>query len=69
MPTISPDLTMTLRSTFFKPCASAESCNGDFDCDVNVDANDVSIFLEDFGRSEFFNPCPACVAEDWCVYP
>ena len=35
---------------------------------VNVDANDVTMFLEDFGRSQFNNPCPSCVAGDWCVY-
>ena len=31
--------------------------------------SDVEIFLEDFGRSEFFNPCPPCEVGDWCVYP
>jgi hypothetical protein len=29
----------------------------------------VAIFLEDFGRSTFNNPCPACVGGPWCVYP
>ena len=29
-------------------------CESDFDCNGAVDANDVSTFLEDFGRSEFF---------------
>jgi hypothetical protein len=33
-------------------------CNGDFNYDGNCDANDVSTFLEDFGRSQYFNPCP-----------
>jgi hypothetical protein len=33
-------------------------CNGDFNYDGNCDADDVSTFLEDFGRSQFFNPCP-----------
>jgi hypothetical protein len=33
-------------------------CESDFNCDGNVDANDVSTFLEDFGRSPFNNPCP-----------
>jgi hypothetical protein len=34
-----------------------------------VDGGDVEKFLEDFGRSSFINTCPACVQEDWCVYP
>jgi hypothetical protein len=54
-------------TSFFNPCTHADQCSGDFDC--NVDADDVTKFLEDFGRSQFFNPCPACVAGDWCVYP
>ena len=32
-------------------------CEGDFNCDGNVDAVDVDAFLADFGRSQFFNPC------------
>jgi hypothetical protein len=32
-------------------------CEGDFNCDGNVDAVDVDAFLADFGRSTFFNPC------------
>jgi plastocyanin len=32
-------------------------CEGDFNCDGNVDAIDVTSFLADFGRSTFFNPC------------
>jgi plastocyanin len=32
-------------------------CEGDFNCDGNVDATDVTSFLGDFGRSTFFNPC------------
>jgi hypothetical protein len=38
------------------------------DVDGDVDADDVTTFLEDFGRDEYFNPCPACVVGDWCVY-
>jgi hypothetical protein len=34
-----------------------EKCEGDFDSNGNVDADDVSAFLTDFGRSIFFNPC------------
>ena len=33
-------------------------CEGDFNKDGNVDAADVTIFLQDFGRSEYNNPCP-----------
>jgi len=36
-------------------------CESDFTCDGDVDSADVSTFLEDFGRSPFFNPCPPCV--------
>ena len=32
-------------------------CEGNFNCDANVDATDVNLFLEDFGRSIFTNPC------------
>ena len=32
-------------------------CEGNFDCDTDVDAADVTAFLADFGRSIFFNPC------------
>jgi hypothetical protein len=33
-------------------------CQGDFNYDGNVDAADVSVFLQNFGRSKFNNPCP-----------
>ena len=36
-------------------------CEGDFNCDGNVDAGDVSPFLADFGRSLFFNRCTNAV--------
>jgi hypothetical protein len=32
-------------------------CECDFDCSGSVDANDVTAFLMDFGRSTFNNPC------------
>ena len=32
-------------------------CEGDFDCDQDVDAADVAKFSADFGRSSFFYPC------------
>ena len=30
-------------------------CEGDYNRDNNQDANDVTKFLEDFGRNQFFN--------------
>ena len=33
-------------------------CEGDLDFDLDVDADDVTIFLEDFGREPYYNPCP-----------
>jgi hypothetical protein len=32
-------------------------CEGDFNCDGNVDAGDVTAFLFDFGRNQFNDPC------------
>jgi len=32
-------------------------CEANFDCDQDVDADDVTKFLEDFGRNQFNNPC------------
>jgi photosystem II stability/assembly factor-like uncharacterized protein len=32
-------------------------CEGNFDGDLDVDAEDVNEFLSHFGRSQFFNPC------------
>ena len=32
-------------------------CECDFDCNGAVDANDITSFLADFGRSEFNDPC------------
>ena len=33
-------------------------CKGDFEYDGDVDADDVTEFLNHFGRSQFNNPCP-----------
>ena len=33
-----------------------------------MDAADVTKFLEDFGRSQYYNPCPICPGKLWCVY-
>ena len=32
-------------------------CESDFNCDGNVDADDVTTFLTDFARGHFFDPC------------
>jgi len=32
-------------------------CEADFDCDGDVDAEDVTTFLDDFGRNQYNNPC------------
>ena len=36
-------------------------CEGDFNCDCDVDGSDATIFKSGFGRSEFNFPCPPCV--------
>jgi hypothetical protein len=41
-------------------------CEGDFNCDRNVAADDVNKFLEDFGRNLWNDPCPQCVVGNWC---
>ncbi len=37
-----------------------DACEGNFDCDQDVDGTDAAVFKEDFGRSAFKNPCPDC---------
>ena len=34
-------------------------CEADLDYDCDVDADDVTMFLEDFGREEYYLPCPS----------
>jgi hypothetical protein len=34
-------------------------CKGDHDYDGDCDSADVASFLQDFGRSQFNNPCPS----------
>jgi hypothetical protein len=38
--------------------AQGEPCQGNFDFDQDVDANDVTVFLQHFGRNQYDNPCP-----------
>ena len=41
------------------PCVLAQDlCEGNFDCDQDVDGTDAILFKTDFGRSPFSNPCP-----------
>ena len=47
-------LTLTVSTTL------AEPCNGDFDCDGDVDGSDVIALKLDFGRGQFNNPCDPC---------
>ena len=50
-------------------CNNESQCHGDFDCDNDCDGTDAAKFKEDFGRSGFNNPCPACTQGNWCIYP
>jgi hypothetical protein len=45
--------------------AQGEPCAADFDCDLDVDADDASAFLQDFGRSVF---CGASGAGFLCSF-
>jgi hypothetical protein len=54
------------RNRYSTPCTDFDPCNGDFDCDGDVDASDALILKTDFGRNVYHNPCPDCVAGDWC---
>ena len=45
------------------------NCKSDFNCDLNVDAIDVSEFLNEFGRSQYLIPCAnddPCIADYEC---
>ena len=37
-------------------------CEGNFDCDGDVDTDDIRAFLLDFGRNPYNDPC----TNDWC---
>jgi len=39
-----------------------DACEGNFDCDGDVDGTDAAVFKTDFGRSAFKNPCPDCTS-------
>ena len=54
---------------FTSPIAVAQDpCEGNFDCDQDVDGTDAAVFKEDFGRSQFSDPCPTC-QENPCPCP
>ena len=38
--------------------AQGEPCQGNFDYDQDVDAQDVTVFLQHSGRNQYNNPCP-----------
>ncbi len=40
------------------PVMAQDFCDGNFDCDVDVDGTDAFVFKSDFGRSQINNPCP-----------
>jgi hypothetical protein len=40
---------------------AVDLCEGNFDCDGDVDGMDAFIFKEDFGRTPYNDPCPPCV--------
>ena len=54
------------KTTLNNPCTNENPCNGDFDCDGDVDEGDRTLFQADFGRGQYNNPCPDCVAGYWC---
>ena len=44
-------------------------CEGNFDCDGDVDGTDAMKFKEDFGRNLLKNPCPNCVGTTTTTVP
>ena len=40
-------------------CVNVIKCDGDFDCDKDIDGKDAMDFKKDFGRSLLANPCTA----------
>lgn len=44
----------------FSLSVPATPCNGDFNCDADVDGSDAGTFKADFGRSAFNEPCDPC---------
>jgi len=55
------------RNIFNKPCGNnyIDKCAGDFDCDADVDANDLGKMITSLGRKD----CPSYVSGLSCQYP
>ena len=52
---------------FSAPNVIAEGpCTADFDCDLDVDADDVTEFLDQFGREQYYDPCPTILCPISC---
>ena len=51
---MSADPIFTYERSFLQ---TTGPCNGNFDCDQDVDGTDAAVFKEDFDRSPFKNPC------------
>ena len=49
---------------FTNPCTAENPCNADFNCSGFVDADDMTIFVTDMGRTD----CPPCFEGTWCDY-
>ena len=61
-----PQLTLEETSTSI-PVLNGSPCNGDFNCDANVDATDVTKFLEDFRQKSVQQSLP-CLCGRGVVY-
>lgn len=47
--------------------AAQDFCEGNFDCDQDVDGTDAAVFKEDFGRNAFSSPCDNCYTCPPCI--
>ena len=51
---------IVVASLFLLPapyCLAQDVCEGNFDCDQDVDGSDLTTFIIDFNRSSMNNPC------------
>ena len=56
---VEPSTTSTSVVPSSTTTITTDNCEGNFDCDLDVDGSDASMFKSDFGRSSLSNPCPA----------
>jgi hypothetical protein len=56
---VEPSTTSTSVVPSSTTTITTDNCEGNFDCDFDVDGSDASMFKSDFGRSSLSNPCPA----------